>query len=131
MEVLARIQAGGRVITCGLAITNEERAAVLAQRFRVYQRRGYYRAGLGADRDVYDTNAAYFVATLQDAKLGDVLLGSARLIFGESRAAFRFPAEQAFELELRGWLGRPPSPSASRSAASWPRPSTASSSAGS
>jgi len=100
MEVLARIQAGGRAITCGLAITNEERAAVLAQRFRVYQRRGYYRAGLGADRDVYDTNAAYFLATLPDAKRGDVLLGSARLIFGESRAAFRFPAEEAFELEL-------------------------------
>jgi N-acyl-L-homoserine lactone synthetase len=108
MEVLARIQAGGRAIACGLAITNEERAAVLAQRFRVYQRRGYYRAGLGADRDVYDTNAAYFLATLQDAKLGDVLLGSARLIFGESRAAFRFPAEQAFELELPRAVGEIP-----------------------
>jgi hypothetical protein len=80
MEVLARIQAGGRVIACGLAITKQERAAVLAQRFRVYQRHGYYRAGLGADRDVYDTDAAYFLATLPDAKLGDVLLGSARLI---------------------------------------------------
>lgn len=100
MNVLARIQAGGRAIACGLATTKEERAAVLAQRFRVYQRRGYYRAGLEADRDVYDTNAAYFLAVLPDAKLGDVLLASARLIFGESHAAFRFPAEQAFDLEL-------------------------------
>ena len=29
-----------------------------------------------------------------------MLLGSARLIFGESRADFRFPAEEAFELQL-------------------------------
>jgi hypothetical protein len=45
MNVLARIQAGGRAIACGLATTKEERAAVLAQRFRDYQRKGYYRQG--------------------------------------------------------------------------------------
>ena len=100
MEVLARIQAGGRAIECGLAVTKRERAVVRAQRFRVYQRHGYYRSGVRADRDDYDKNAVYFLATLPDAKLGALLLGSARLIFGEPRAEFRFPAEKALELEL-------------------------------
>ena len=74
MEVLARVQAGGRAIECGLAITTQERAAVLAQRFRVYRRRGYYRPGLRADRDDYDKNAVYFLAMLPDSKLGNLLL---------------------------------------------------------
>ena len=100
MNVLARIQAGGRAIACGLATTKEERAAVLAQRFRVYQRKGYYRPGLQFDCDAHDDTAAYFLATLRDGDLGRVLLGSARLILGESRAGFRFPCEMAFEFEL-------------------------------
>jgi len=100
MDVLARLRAGGREIECGLATTRRERAAVQAQRFRVYQRRGYYRPGLRADRDAYDEKAAYFLATLRDDDLGCLLLGSARLILGESRAGFRFPAERAFEFEL-------------------------------
>jgi len=37
---------------------------------------------------------------LPDAELGDMLLGSARVIFGESHAGFRFRAEQACALEL-------------------------------
>ena len=100
MEVLARIRAGSRAIECGLATTRRERAAVLAQRFRVYQRKGYYRPGLQVDRDAHDDKAAYFLATLPDGDLGLVLLGSARLILGESRAGFRFPCEMAFEFEL-------------------------------
>jgi hypothetical protein len=100
MDVLARIQAGGRAIECGLAVTTQEQAAVHAQRFRVYQRRGYYRAGLGVDRDEYDQKAKYFLAVLLHAGLGSVLLGSARLILGEPRAEFRLPVERAFDLEL-------------------------------
>jgi hypothetical protein len=100
MKVLARIRAGSREIDCGLATTKQERAAVLAQRFRVYQRKGYYRPGLQVDRDVHDDTAAYFLATLSDRDLGRVLLGSARLILGESHAGFRFPCEMAFEFEL-------------------------------
>jgi hypothetical protein len=100
MDVLARIQAGGRTIECGVAITRHERAAVQAQRFRVYQRRGYYRAGLDVDRDDYDERAVAFLAVLTDAALGTVLLGSARLILGEPGAEFRLPVERAFELEL-------------------------------
>ena len=98
--MLARIQAGKREIECGLATTRRERTAILAQRFRVYQRKGYYRPGLQVDRDAHDDTAAYFLATLPDADLGRVLLGSARLIFGESRGGFRFPCEMAFEFEL-------------------------------
>jgi hypothetical protein len=100
MDMLARIQAGKREIECGLATTRRERTAILAQRFRVYQRKGYYRPGLQVDRDAHDDTAAYFLATLPDADLGRVLLGSARLIFGESRGGFRFPCEMAFEFEL-------------------------------
>jgi hypothetical protein len=108
MELLARVQAGSRAIACGRAITTQERAAVLAQRFRVYERRGYYRAGVTADRDVYDENAIYFLATLPDARLGDVLLGSARLIFGEPRADFKFPVDHAFEFDLPQIVRRTP-----------------------
>jgi hypothetical protein len=69
--------------------------------FRVYQRRGYYRPGLRTDRDAYDTKAAaYFLTLLPTGHRHGVLLGSARVIFGESRTGFRFPAEQAFEFEL-------------------------------
>lgn len=101
MDVLTRIRAGGREIHYGLATTRHERAAARAQRFRVYQRRGYYRPGLHTDRDAYDTKAAaYFLALLPTGHRRGVLLGSARVILGDARAGFRFPAEQAFEFEL-------------------------------
>jgi len=100
MDMLARIQAGARSIECGLAITRRERAAVQAQRFRVYEGRGYYRAGLEVDHDDYDDSALPFLAVLRDATLDAVLLGSARLILGEPRAEFRFPVERAFEFDL-------------------------------
>jgi hypothetical protein len=100
MEVLTRVRAGGREIHCGVATTAEERAAVLSQRFRVYQRRGYHRVGLQFERDVYDRRAIYFLAVLGDGLLSGLLLGSARLVLGESRAGFRLPAEKIFQLEL-------------------------------
>ena len=101
MDVLTRIRAGGREIHCGLATTRHERAAAQAQRFRVCERRGYYRPGLRTDRNVYDTKAtAYFLALLPTGHRRGVLLGSARVIFGDARAGFRFPAEHAFEFEL-------------------------------
>ena len=49
---------------------------------------------------MYDARAAYFLATLRAGTNECFLLGSARLILGESRAGFRFPAEEAFEFEL-------------------------------
>jgi hypothetical protein len=100
MKVLARVRAGSRWIECGLATTTEERAAVQVQRFRVYQRRGYYRPGLQADRDEYESSADYFLAVLPDRAHGGLLLGSARLIRGDSREEFRFPVERAFAFEL-------------------------------
>ena len=100
MEVHARIRAGSREIECGLATTRRERAAVLAQRFRVYQRKGYYRDELRADRDHWDRKALCFLALLRDKENGDVLLGSARLIVGDSVPGFKFPTEENFELEL-------------------------------
>lgn len=100
MNVLARIRAGGREIEYGVATTDDERAAVQAQRFRVYQRRGYYRPDLQADCDAYDHTAAHFLATLPDGAGGRFLLGSARLILGEARPEFRSLTERAFELDL-------------------------------
>jgi N-acyl-L-homoserine lactone synthetase len=100
MNVLARIRAGGREIEYGVATTDDERAAVQAQRFRVYQRRGYYRPDLHADRDTYDDTAASFLATLPDDTGDRILLGSARLILGEATPEFRFLTERAFEFEL-------------------------------
>jgi hypothetical protein len=99
MEVLASIQAGNRIIDCGRSITKRERAAALAQRFRVYQRQGYYGPGLRVDRDGWDRKALYFLSLLRD-EAGGVLIGSARLIVGESAPGFRFPTEENFELEL-------------------------------
>lgn len=100
MNVLTRIRAGDREIEYGVATTDDERAAVQAQRFRVYQRRGYYRRGLQADCDAYDHTAAYFLAALPDGAGGRFLLGSARLILGEARPEFRSLTERAFELDL-------------------------------
>jgi hypothetical protein len=100
LDQLVRIRAGGREIEFGLAMTRQERRAVLAQRFRVYQRRGYYAPGLCDDRDAHDHRALYFLATLPDGAGGRFLLGSARLILGDARPEFRFPTEEAFEFEL-------------------------------
>jgi hypothetical protein len=100
MEPLVRVGAAGRRLDFGVATTKAERAAVLAQRFRVCQRHGYYRAGLRVDRDAYDRKAGYFMATLAGANVPDLVLGSARLTLGESHSRFRFPAEKAFAPEL-------------------------------
>lgn len=59
MEVLAHTRAGGRYIHCGVTTTTWKRGAVQPQRFRVYQRRSYYRPGLNTDRDERDTTAVY------------------------------------------------------------------------
>ena len=100
MHVLTRIRAGGRTIEYAEATTDDERAAVQAQRFRVYQRRGYYRPDLHADRDAYDDTAVSFLATLPDDPGDRILLGSARLILGEATPEFRFLSERAFKFEL-------------------------------
>jgi len=98
-------RAGNREIECGLATTRRERAAVLAQRFRVYQGRGYYRPDVRADRDAHDGRAPYFLATLPDGAGGRFLLGSARLIPGDPRLGFRFPVDEAFEFDLPAAIG--------------------------
>ena len=132
MDVLTRIQTGSRNIEFALATTKRERAAVLAQRFRVYQRKGYYRPGYEADRDDSTRRRSTSSPRCRTPRLARVLLGSARLILGESRSEFRFPAEEAFEFELPAGGPRDRHlPSASRSAASSPRLPRASSSAAS
>jgi hypothetical protein len=100
MEVLFRLQAHGRRIDFGIATTRAERAAVLAQRFRVYQRHAYYQPGLAVDRDVYDRKAVYLAAMLDSNRTAAVMLGSARLIIGKPGVRFRFPCQQAFQFEL-------------------------------
>jgi hypothetical protein len=100
MEVLLRIEARGRRIDFGVATTRAERAAVLAQRFRVYQRHGYYRPGLTVDHDEYDRKAIYLAATLRENQPTAVLLGSARLIVGVPDPHFRFPSQRAFQFDL-------------------------------
>jgi hypothetical protein len=44
-------------ISSAPGVPSGECAAVLAQRFRVYQRRGYYASGLRDDRDAHDDKA--------------------------------------------------------------------------
>ena len=100
MEVLTRVRAAGRTIDFGVATTDAERAAILAQRFRVYQRRGYYRPGVTVDRDEYDRRAIYFLAMLRGDKAADAMIGSARFVLGEAVPRFRFPFQHAVELEL-------------------------------
>jgi hypothetical protein len=63
MEVLARIRTGNRDIEFALATTKRERAAVLAQRFRIYQRKGYYGPGLHVDRDPWASACAAAAAS--------------------------------------------------------------------
>lgn len=101
MEVLARVRAGGREIACGVATTRQECAAVLAQRFRVYQRSGYHRPGLRLDRDAYDRRAVYFfLAVLGDGELAGLLLGGARVVPDDSRLRLRSPTERTSQFEL-------------------------------
>lgn len=100
MEVLLRIEARGHRIDFGVATTRAERAAVLAQRFRVYQRHGYYQPGLKVDRDEYDGKAVYLAATLASDRPLASLIGSARLIVGTPDGRFRFPSQRAFHFEL-------------------------------
>jgi hypothetical protein len=100
MDVLLRIEARGRRIDVGVATTRAERAAVLSQRFRVYQRHGYYRPGLTVDRDEYDGKGVYLAATLRKDRPTAVLLGSARLIVGTPDPHFRFPSQRAFRFDL-------------------------------
>ena len=100
MDVILRIGTAGRLIDFGIATTRTERSAVMAQRFRVYQRHGYYRPGLKADRDEYDRRAVSFLARVDGGDGRGVIVGSARLIVGATRPGFRFPTEKAFRLEL-------------------------------
>jgi hypothetical protein len=110
MEILTRVSAGSHDIECGIATTAHEHAAVLAQRFRVYQRRGYHRPGLQHDRDAYDRRAVSFVALLCAGDEPGFLLGSARLVCGDNEAAFRFPIEDIFELKLPAAVQEVPVP---------------------
>ena len=100
MEVLTRVQTAGGQITFGVATTRAERAAILAQRFRVYQRRGYYRPGLTVDRDEYDRKAVYFLAALRGGEMADVMVGSARLMLREPDTSFRFLSQKSFQFAL-------------------------------
>ena len=104
MEVLTRVRTAGRQIDFGVATTEAERAAILAQRLRVYQRRGYYRPGVTVDHDEYDRHAIYFLAMLRGDKAADAMIGSARFVLGEAVPRFRFPFQHALELGLPGAL---------------------------
>jgi hypothetical protein len=101
MEVLARLRAGDREIDFGVATTKAERAAILAQRFRVYQRwRYYYRPRLRIDRDAYDAGAVFLLGRLRGHPCDGLMIGSARVVLGQERARFRFPAQEAFDFPL-------------------------------
>lgn len=100
MEMLARLRAAEREIDVGVATTRAERAAVSVQRFRVYRRWGYYRPGLRIDHELHDDGAIVFLATLRGGADDGRLVGSARLVLGQPRPGFRFPAQEAFEFDL-------------------------------
>ncbi len=100
MDIPPRVGSAGRLIDFGVVTTEAERAAVLAQRFRVYQRRRCCRPGLRVDRDEYERRAVYFLATMDGAEPPDAMGGSTRVIFGEQDAGFTFPAETALRFEL-------------------------------
>ncbi len=107
MEVLTTIEAGGHTIDFGVATTRTERQAVLAQRFRVFQRQGYFRKGLRDDRDEYDREAVYFLGRLRGAGPGPgFLVGSTRLIEGRGDPGFEFPALKPFRFEMPAALPR-------------------------
>jgi hypothetical protein len=100
METLLRIGAARGQIDFGVATARGERVAVLTQRFRVYQRYGYYRPGLEVDRDEYDRKAVYLTGTVGTGRRPDMLIGSARLVVGEAEIPFTFPSQKAFQFEL-------------------------------
>jgi hypothetical protein len=100
METLARLQAGNREIEFGIATTDAECAGVLAQRFRVYRRWGYYGPGLRVDRDVHDDSSVFLLARLRGQPRDGLLVGSARVVLGQERAGFQFPAQDAFAFSL-------------------------------
>ncbi len=101
MEILSRIALGTHAIAFGVTTTDEERDAVLAQRFRVYRREGYYAEGVAEDRDGYDREAVFFLARLRGAaSTKTVLVGSARLIRGREDSGFEFPCQRGHQFEL-------------------------------
>jgi len=101
MEILTTIAIGRHTIDFGVATTHEEREAVLTQRFRVYQREGYYREGVAEDRDEHDRDAVFFLARLRRTDLAkSVMVGSARLIRGREDHGFEFPCQKGHRFEL-------------------------------
>jgi hypothetical protein len=108
MDILNTIALARYAIDFGVATTNEERGAVLVQRFRVYQREGYYRDGVAEDRDEYDPDAIFFLAKLRRATLAtSVMVGSARLLRG--REGVEFPCQKGHRFDLpRVVLDTPP-----------------------
>jgi hypothetical protein len=100
METLARLRAGDREIDFGVATTEAESAAVLAPHFRVYQRWGYYGPRLRVDRDVHDDSSVCLLAKLSGQPGDGLLVGSIRVVLGQARAGFQFPAQDAFAFAL-------------------------------
>jgi hypothetical protein len=100
MEVLARLRAGDREIDFGVATTKAERAAVRAQRFRVYQRWGYYGPRFRVDPDAHDERAVYLLGRLRGHPSDGLMVGSARVVLGRQRAGFHFPAQEALDIPL-------------------------------
>ncbi len=100
MAVLASLRVTGRPIDFGVATTGAERDAILAQRFRVYQRRGYHRPGLTVERDRYDEGAVYVFAMVRNPDGRDLLVGSARLVRGAEHPSFVYPTRVAMEFEM-------------------------------
>lgn len=95
MEILTTIAIGQHTVDFGVVTTHEEREAVLAQRFRVYQREGYYRQGVAEDEDEYDREAVFFLARLRRTDPAkSVMVASARLIRGREEPTFKFPCPE-------------------------------------
>jgi hypothetical protein len=105
MDVLARLEAGDREIKFCVATTEAECAAVLAQRFRGYQRWGHYGPRLRVDRDVHDDTSVYLLARFRGQPCDGLLAGSARVVLGQERAGFQFPAQDAFDFSLPPGVG--------------------------
>ncbi len=101
MEILTTIAITRSIIDFGVATTREEREAVLALRFRVYQREGYYREGVVEDQDEWDREAVFFLASLRRSDpVKSLIVGSAGLIRGREDPAFTFPCERGHRFEL-------------------------------
>ncbi len=88
--------------------------------------------GSETDRDAYDKAATYFLAVLPDEDGGAWLLGSARVILGESRARIQVSRRARLRVRpARGGRDDRRRPSGSRSPGWSPKPCRASSSAAS